>query len=41
MKWTKEEDFIFPTGYFEEEQLPSFSDYLIEIPTGRKNKDNK
>lgn len=41
MKWTKEEDFIFPTRYFEEKRLPSFSDYLIEIPTGRKNKDNK
>jgi len=40
MKFKKEEDFIFPAPYFDEKSLPSFSEHLIEIPTGRKNKDN-
>ena len=40
MKFEKEEDFIFRAPYFDEKSLPSFSEYLIEIPTGRKNKDN-
>ena len=37
MKFQKEEDFIFPAPKFYESVLETNKDYLIEIPTGRKN----
>ena len=37
MKFQKEEDFIFPAPEFYESVLETNKDYLIEIPTGRKN----
>ena len=40
MQFEKEEDFIFPVNSFDESVLPSFKEYLIQIQTGRKNKDN-
>ena len=38
MNFKKEEDFIFPAPKFNESILETHKDYLIEIPTGRKNK---
>jgi esterase/lipase len=37
MNFQKEEDFIFPAPKFHESVLETNKDYLIEIPTGRKN----
>ena len=37
MKFQKEEDFIFPAPKFYESVLETNKEYLIEIPTGRKN----
>jgi esterase/lipase len=37
MKFQKEEDFIFPAPKFHESVLETNKEYLIEIPTGRKN----
>lgn len=37
MNFQKEEDFIFPAPKFNESILETHKDYLIEIPTGRKN----
>ena len=40
MQMKKPEDFIFPAPYFNENNLPSYKDYLIQIPTGKKNPEN-
>ena len=37
----KEEDFIFPAPKFNEEDLLDCKEYIIKIPAGRKNSDNK
>jgi esterase/lipase len=37
MNFQKEEDFIFPAPKFHESILETNKEYLIEIPTGRKN----
>ena len=36
----KPENFIFPAPYFDENSLPSYKNYLIQIPTGKKNSEN-
>ena len=41
MKYEKPEDFIFPTKSFNPEIINKYSEYLIEIPTGRKNEKNE
>ena len=36
MQMEKPENFIFPAPYFDENSLPSYKNYLIQIPTGKK-----
>lgn len=40
MEFKKEEDFIFPARKFKQSKINNYKDYLIQIPTGRKNNDN-
>lgn len=41
MQMKNPEDFIFPVKPFDEEEAIKYKDRIIQIPTGRKTKDNK
>ena len=41
MQMNKPEEFIFPSRPFEENTELKYKENIIQIPTGRKTKDNK